>query len=441
MAGPWYVSSVNGSDASDGLSKANAKATVDGASGLFSTAFAAGETLRIDSAHNETWAADHTLAWPGTSENPNIIISIDWTPDTYLKATVRQLYTTGVGNEINWDGATKSYGMFYESSHDFLLNDNITITYMENGTVKIAAGTGALRIGSADANVEFVDVEFNSGSTGSAIEIPASVIFVWRNGPNNNSKFTTDGNENELFGLEGSDHGLVKVIGVDLTAVAVQLVLGTSLRAREIDFVNCSLPVGTTIVSSITNATAGHVAVLNCDDGTGNDLHRTEKHDHWGTTIVTDADYNIDGASDGTTNIAWKMVSSANAQEFHEPHKSLWISGWLSQTGLRTFTIETNSDNVTFEDDELWMELEFLGAEVDTQSDMVHDRMLNVDSTPSGQPLSVANPTWVTPNITTEKKQQLQVSATVLRPGPFRARVCLAKPSATVWIDPLVKVT
>ena len=89
MAGPWYVSSVNGNDGNSGLSKALAKATVDGGSGILSTAIAAGEELRMDAAHSESWAANRTLNWPGTQEDPLVIISIDWTPDGTILFTER----------------------------------------------------------------------------------------------------------------------------------------------------------------------------------------------------------------------------------------------------------------------------------------------------------------------------------------------------------------
>jgi len=441
MAGPWYVSSVNGSDASDGLSKANAKATVDGASGLLTTAIAAGEIVRIDKAHDETWAATHTLLWPGTKLNPNIIISIDWTPDTFSKATVRQLYTTVAASHLEWDGETRLYGMYLEASGRLEFRDLAGHLELEDCTLK--AGNQVM-LGSASAHeVRWVDTELISTTTSLAAIQPGvpgdPVHFIWSNGPNNSSKFT-GGSETEFL-LPGSGMN-VRIVGVDLSTVNTKLVdLTSRVAVVLIEFVNCTIPASVTVADWAGDDASGRVHLLNCDDTTGNDLHRTEGHDRFGVTVVTDADFNDDGASDGTTNIAWKMVSGSRALEFHGWHESLWISGWVNSPGPKVFTIETNSENVTFQDDELWMELEFLDSAGDTQSGMIHDRMVNVDSTPANQHDSAANPTWTTPNITTEKKQQLQVQANVLRPGPFRARVCLAKPSATVWIDPLVKVT
>jgi len=444
MAGPWYVSSVNGNDANSGLTKALAKATVDGASGLLSTAFAAGETVRIDSAHSETWAADRTLAWPGTQNNPVNIISIDWTPDTYLKATTRQIYTTGATNDINWNGAAKSYGLFLEVGGDLNATAALGSHLFENSTIKLALVASRFRTGnSSGSSVELVDTEIDIISTSIPIRFTASANFTWRNGPNNNSKITSAGNETQVFIFDGFNYSQINLLGVDLTQVgpSTSLFSGSNLTHSDINLVNCSLPASLTILSTVSNFARNGLNLVNCDDGTGNNLYRTERHDYFGTTVVTDADYNNDGASDGANSISWKMVSNTNALEFYRLHASLWISGWVDSTGTKTFTIETNSENVTFEDDELWMELEFLGAAGDTQSDMLTSRAINSDSTPVNVPDSTDNPSWTTPNISIEKKQKLSVTATVGRVGPFRARVCLAKPSSTVWIDPLVRVT
>jgi len=442
MAGPWYVSSVNGNDGNSGLSKALAKATVDGASGLFSTAFAAGEELRVDKAHDETWAASHTLAWPGTVDLPNIILSIDWTSDVYERATTRQLYVTGTTNDLIFTGSLYTYGMYFEAFDRIQFSQIGHVWRNEDGTFK----AGTFRVGNDDCVIRWLDVEYIVTVGNSAFNIFQAVNLEWHNGPNNRSKITDGGwsTPNELIN-SGIGYVWIRIVGVDLTAwpTAGELVSLGGQGSLDAEFVNCSIAASATIVDAVTSTTSpgARAKLLNCDDSTGNDLHRTEAYDRWGSTVVTDADYNNAGASDGANNISWKIVSNANAIEFVDPHNSLWISGWIDSIGTKTFTIETNSENVTFEDDELWMELEFLDASGDTQSSMLSDRMANPDSTPVAQTDTTDNPTWTTPNITTEKKQKLEVTATVRRKGPFRARVCLAKPSATVWIDPLVKVS
>ncbi len=439
MAGPFYLSSGNG-DNSDGLSKATAWNTWATAI----TNLAAGETLRVDDAHTESFATAITFAFPGADTTPNIIISIDWTTDAYTRATTAQIDTSTAGDDVNFTGSALHYGMWYSAWDEIDLDTADMIHYFEDCTIEALSTAASFRMGHANGGnfVELVDtiVIGVSGSDGIAFNNVADLI--WRNGPNNRSKYTNPGTSpSALFGTAGQ-RAHVDVSGVDLADLTTILFDPAGDGAYIGTVRNCLLNSGVALSGTFSGPNNQVFSMVGCDDTTGNDLYRTERADYYGTTVTDDANFiTTGGASDGTNPIAWKMVSNANALEFHKPTRSYWISGWFDSTGSKTFLIETNSENVTFQDDELWMELEFLDNSADPQFGADHDRMTNVDSTPADQTDSSANPTWTTPGITTEKKQQLNVTKTVNRIGPFRARVCLAKPSATVWIDPFVTIS
>lgn len=177
-----------------------------------------------------------------------------------------------------------------------------------------------------------------------------------------------------------------------------------------------------------------------CDDTTGNKLYRLEYVDYWGSTVHDDAIYRDSGASDGAANISWKMVSTANAREFSEPTKSPPIVAWVDSIGSKTFTVHINRDNATdLDNDEIWLEIEYLEASADVDSALADDRITNILATPAAQATSTE--AWTgTSGFTNENKQRLDVTVTVNRVGPIVARVCLATPSVTVYVDPKVEI-
>lgn len=435
----YYLSSVNGNDG-DGLSKANAKTTYAAAIALLS----AGDTIRIDSAHSESIAAGQILTFPSnTNAAPNKVISIDWTPDTYLRAPNSQFTITDSGADIQIVGTVLHYGVYYTAADDILVITPGNLNEFTDSTLSLTGTASLFKVGSNNGGVtvKLFDTELIFVSGGDGIQPNGTLHFEWHNGPNNRSKLTQTGTIMSWLFREVMRSAVVKISGVDLSVVSSVIFRGAGGDTGWAEFSakNCLLHASVSLTAGITQV-QNNASMVGCDVA-GGDLYRTEIADFYGTTVTDNANYNDTGASDGTNRISWKMVSSDKALEFHLPHKSHWISGWINSTGSKTFLIETNSENVTFDNDELWMELEFLEASGDTQSDAANGKPTNVDTAPSVVPDSAANPTWTTPGITTEKKQQLSITKTVGRVGTFRARVCLAKPSATVWIDPFVTVS
>ena len=451
MAGPWYVSSVNGNDANSGLSKALAKASIKGASGLLSTAIAAGETVRIDKAHVENVGTGHLLvAWPGTMLLPNIIISIDWTTDTYAFATQKQFYNTGSGDHV-LEGSTIAYGAWWGAGDDFDITYSPHRNVFYDSKLELIGAGSQVIVGTSNLMhvLEMYDVEIDFTNTGSStvgcFYLVGEGRIVWRNGPNNRSKVTwakAVQPDTVVYTTTSVQDAVIQFEGVDLSAITSSLFDWSDAQAyHNGEARNCIVGAGISLVQSTVGNPNSFAKMIGCDDTTGNDKSRAECADYYGSTVTDDANYRDDGASDGTENHSWKMVSNANAVEFHSPTVSPWVTGWVASTAEQTFLLETNSENVTFQDDELWIEFEYMDAAGNPQVTISSSAMADIDATPANVPNSVDAPTWTTPGITTEKKQQLAVTLTPGRIGPVRLRVFLAKPSATVWICPLVKAS
>jgi len=270
----FYVSSVNGNDANDGTTKALAKATINGASGIIAgSAFAAGDTLRIDAAHVETFTVDTTIALPGTETNVNILISINWTPDTFLRASAAQLETTAAGNDLFISGSYIAHGIYWKTAdrlrHEFasqlvVLNDS---TIEASGVIRFATSSGR-------ASARMVDVEVIAHGNTAVIGSADNGHIEWINGPNNRSKYTRDGSQPATsFGV-GNRQMHWSVVGVDLTSITTTL-FGVSIGAVDVTLKNCSLAAGVSFMSSPT-VPRNFGSMVNCDDGTGNKLYRTE---------------------------------------------------------------------------------------------------------------------------------------------------------------------
>lgn len=202
-------------------------------------------------------------------------------------------------------------------------------------------------------------------------------------------------------------------------------------------FENCKLG---SSVSLTTGSNAGQGGVqahlINCDSGDTN--YRYAKHCYQGditseTTIVKSS-----GASDGTTSLARKMVSSANSK-FFSPLESDPIVTWNETTGSSiTATVEIVNDGSTLTDAEIWLEVEYLGTSGFPLSLFAHDRSSDILATAANQTSSSV--TWTTTGLGSPVKQKLTVTFTPQEKGVVKARVMLAKASQTVYFDPVVSL-
>ncbi len=83
------------------------------------------------------------------------------------------------------------------------------------------------------------------------------------------------------------------------------------------------------------------------------------------------------------------------------------------------------------------LEIEFLEASADVDSAFADDRMADITATPTDQANNAES--WTgTSGFANENTQEVAVTVTVNRVGPVIARVCLAKPSTTIYVDPLI---
>ncbi len=427
----------------DGGSNTSPYDTLAKAAVVFLTAVdfaSAGDDIYIGMDHAETPGANRTYTFPGTATAPNRVISINTTTEAYDKADNVQIdNSTGIF-DIVIQGHVKFYGVSFKVGDDLFCTTSPQDILFDDSIIELTRTNGSgFEFGSANGQntlkLHNTDVNFSGGGNASTFVPDNSGVFVWHGGVL--SIGGTPGNF--LFNLS-DETVFLSIAGVDLSAAPNNLFNVANSAEILAELHHCLLNSAVSLTSGTIASVGTKILMSGCDDTTGNDLYRLEYVDYYGSIIHDDAIFvTTGGASDGTTPISWKMVTTANATEFSEPLISPPIVVWVNGTGSKTFTVQCLWDSVTdIQNDEIWLEVEFLEASADTDSAFANDGLADILASPADQ---TTNSTTWTESLTNDNEFAIAVTATVNRVGPAICRVHLAKPSTTVYVDPKVTVT
>jgi hypothetical protein len=174
--------------------------------------------------------------------------------------------------------------------------------------------------------------------------------------------------------------------------------------------------------------------LLRCDSGDTN--YRHERYRYAGMQTTETTIVRTGGASDGTTPIAWKIITTANSKRY-KPFEALPISIWNETTGSAiTLTVQgiwgggavpTNAD--------IWMDVEYLGTSGFPLGGFASSGP--ADQLAAGTNLSAGSGTWG--GSTT--KFTLSKQITPQEKGPITVYIKAALASSTFYIDPKITVT
>lgn len=443
-----YLSSVDGNDADDGSTWALAKATLAAAL----TAAGAGGRVFVDHSHAETTASPITLASPGTGDSPSQILCVDRTgnpePPTAL-ATTATVASTGVGDTLLFTGSAYCYGISFFTGSTTNAGGPAFVSAAIwwwrfqscNFTMVGTSVTGRMKFGVDSAGsdeqlLELINTTLTFASVSQAITLQCPLI--WENTPTalGGATFPTI-----LFvAIADGNPGFAKIRGVDLSGMGSgKSLVGVGSNIAFFEFQNCKLGSSVAAISGTIAEQGGEVVrVVNCDSGDTN--YRYEKYLYQGSIVQESVIVRTGGASDGTTPISRKMVSSANSKLF-SPLESDPIIIWDDSPGAKTATIEVVTDNVTLTDKEAWIEVEYLGTSGFPLSLFATDRAsLNNSFLGTGSNQASSTETWTTTGLTTPVKQKFVASFTTAEKGPIKIKVMLAKASTTMYFCPKVAV-
>lgn len=440
-----YIRSADGSDADNGSTWGLAKATLAGVDAIDT----AGDRLFVADGHSESTAADVTLAFAGTVAAPTRLLCVNDTadpePPTAL-ATGASVATTGaskitvtgnvVGHGITFSvgtGALNYNGQWNQTSYQKQQwTDCEFIMAGTNGGNRLLFGQ------SAWSNTELVNPKFKFGSTAQKVNCRGRVRI-------NGGSFLAGGSSpaNGVFETDSAACSVL-VDGFDFSgaAAAVNLAAGGGLSSAKIVIRNSKLPASWSggVVHTALTAPTGRVEMWNCDSADTN--YRMWIETFSGSIRDETTLVKTGGASDGDTPLSWKFASNANAQFPLFPIVSPEIfSERITTVGsAKTITVDILHDSLTnLQDDEIWLEVQYLGTSGVPLSLFAHDAVADVLATAADQTASSA--TWTTTGMTNPNKQKLSVTFTPQEKGVVICRVKCAKPSYTVYVDPVAQVS
>lgn len=444
MAGPYYVRSTDGDNASDGSSWANAKATLAGA---FAVA-AAGETIYVSQSHSESTAASVTLTSAGTAAAPvRILCASDSAEPPTALATTAVVQITGTGVNLDFVGYAYCYGIAFKSgnsSNNAFIRFNSTAPWhwcLENCLLQLST-TGSLQyvyVGAVSGsgkgqNLVLLNTPVQFGNVTGTIQLRSKLL--WKGA-------SLLGSASTVLFVFGAGLSAPQAVcdGVDLSLLNTGESLvnpsTTDCIGGYVDFRNCKLGSGVSLVSTAPTIPGPTASITNCDSADTN--YRYQKSCYQGDIFSESTIVRTNGASDGTTPISRKMVSSANTQLF-SPLESDPCMVWNETVGSSvTATVEVVTDGVTLTDAEAWIEAEYLGTAGYPLSLFASDRAANIMATPVNQAASTVD--WTTTGLASPVKQKLSVAFTPQEKGPVKVRVMLAKASTTMYFCPKVDLT
>ncbi len=458
-----YVRSTDGSDADNGSTWALAKATLGAGAGGID---AAGDTIYVSQNHAETSATTQTYTGAGTAASPvRIICGNDAAePPTAVAATATISMTGGGGNSINMRGNLFCYGIAFlcgqaAANNNLFLGGGGILEFQryQNCAFRLV-GSGAssqIALGNSGTTVLVSTVWDNCTVkfTNAGHSINVCSDFQWKGGSVESGTSTPTTN---MFTLgNASRSGTLRISGVDFSNCSSSLVLVGGIPGGPgcyANFTNCKMPAswsGNLVASGTITLPGMRVELFNCDSADTNyrlwieDYSGSIKHE---TTIVRTG-----GASDGVTGLAWKMATSANALFPNNRLESPEIAYWNDTTASsKTLTVEIVHDtNVAagqgagtgsrFQDDEIWLEVQYLGNGSFPLTTYINDCKADVLTTAADQ--ADSSVTWTTTGLTTPQKQKLSVTFTPQEKGWYQCKVVMARASKTIYVCPKLDVT
>jgi len=442
-----FIDNFTPGDGTDGLTWAKAELTA----AAVDAADAAGDRWLFDSRHSESTAGTLTLAVAGTTASPSQLLSV-----TQSGASGASALTAGATIATSSTGALSLSGVFYAygltiscgtggsvATFTIVSGDGSSQIY---DTCTLTCGTTStnqrLTIGVSSATsegyLELRNCTLKFNATGQGLNILSATVKIL------GGSIDAAGSDITTF-IATATSGVkdLEVSGFDFTnaAASINMVAASATGTGRYVFRNCKMPASWSggAFAGAPTMPGARVEMFNCDSGDTN--YRLWIEDYAGSIKNETTLVKTGGASDGTTPISWKVATSANA-EYPTIHLvSPEIAKWNETTGSSvTVTVDILHDSATaLKDNEVWLEVEYLGTSGTPLSLFADDATADVLATAADQTSSSA--TWTTTGMANPNKQKLSVTFTPQEKGLIIAHVCAAKASYTLYVDPELQVS
>ncbi len=444
-----YLSSVDGNDGTTpSVSWWNGNQATYATLAAAITAAGNGGLVYVAHNHAETSASVYTLAGPAAAANIVSVVCVTRTTGaTADTATVTCTSTTASAVLFTFNGCGYCEGVSFigggstaSQSISFFSSALGYWRFKGTGTAKFklvgtgGAGTitcGTTGAGERDQLLEFNGMNVEFSATGQKILVRCP--FLWEGGTLLGSAITN------LFGDASTATGCwATVRGVDLSIMGASKALVVASAANWTNYLIERCRTGATpsaTTGTVNSHGANIVRMVNCASGATN--YTSTDVTYQGTVTSEATIVRSGGASDGTTPISYKAVTTS-AAKFVSPLVLPLIPVWNESTSSLTVTVEIVNDGTTLKDDEIWLECNYLGSSSYPLASVASDAKATFQTTAADQTSSSV--TWTTTGLGSPVKQKLSATFTPGMKGLIQCRVCVAKASQTVYVCPEVTV-
>lgn len=436
-----FTRSTDGVDTDDGSTWALAKATLTGAAAID----VAGDIIHVSQAHSEATAAGVTLPFAGTPAAPVSVLCVDdsaGTPGTLAETAV--VATNGSSFTLTINGSLYAHGITWQcgtsgSSISLAAGGGATVQTYKRCVFDLRGTNNGVRISAGNQNapvkMTWEETAVRFAAAGAGITIGSD--FHWRGGEVASGGIAPT----SLFFGGGGRQCDAMIEGVDFSNLGTAFnFVGVTTSAGKIIIRNCKLPASWSGALVLTPPPGLRVEMHNCDSIDTN--YQLWVEDYAGSiktqtlTLVRSG-----GATDGATPYSWKMATSANAAANGIALESPELARWNSTVGAPvTVTVDVLHDSATaLTDGEIWLDVQYLGTSGVPLSLFASDAKAGPLAAAVAQAASSA--TWDSTGMAIPNRQKLSVTFTPQEAGYLHAKVVLAKPNVTVYVDPKLQVT
>jgi hypothetical protein len=327
----------------------------------------AGDTVYIGDDHAESTSGSQTIASVGTWASPVYAYCMDHTKATPAAADLKTTATVNVSssfNSITFTGALAVYGVSFSGPASFgsLFLNGIALRFDSCSlTASISSGQ-SIQIGnSASSSGYRTDLRDVTMTFGSGLGLAGGKI-TWKN----TTAAAIAGTAPTTFIETTSGSSILTMEGLDLSPLSGKTLMGPSGSTgstAQVTAVNCKLPASLTVFGTPNSSGSAvqTVDLVNCDSGTA--VYRHERWAYEGSHIVETTVIRTGGASDGTTGISWKIVTTS-LSKWVFPFDCMPIAIWNSTIGANVTATVCGIINAAAvpNNDDLWMEASYLGS-------------------------------------------------------------------------------
>lgn len=400
---------------------------------------AAGDVAFVSDNHSEVGSGAHySINTNGTNVAPVSFLCVDDSASPPTALATGAVVSSPNSYNLNLNDYAVFYGITFNAGSggsgasqlicnaaldpSYLIFDNCTLR-LNNTSIssQIQFGSSSTASEQQGASLRACNLEFGNTSQSAVLRFPVR----WYGGSVTGALFP-----NTLISNPGATAPVGSLVarGIDLSGMGSKTLVAASYCPSVCRFINCKLGSGAVAYSGTLTLGGGIVELVNCNAGDVN--YSLAQHYQQGSVYNDAAIYRTGGASDGTTPVSLRMVSSSGAT-LRNPLRYEHLAFWNETVGNITPTVEVVTDGVTLTDAEAWIEVEYLGVSGFPQSAFASDRVANELATPANQTSS--SETWTTTGLASPVKQSLGVTVAAAEKGWCRVTVCLAKPSSTMY--------